>query len=369
MMARLKIYFEFIQYSLGFKEKLPVMTADIDWADFYRFAQKQSLLGVVFDGIARLPKELAPGADLLMRWMGGSVAIRRHNAIMYRASENVFSKIRKMGLRCCILKGQGNAIAYPNPYSRTAGDVDVWVLSGNRQKLRQVALDLADSPEEVSREIVQHIELSRKGVAVELHPTPMMFNNPILNRRMQRWFGRNADLQCSNVVDLPDGMGRMAIPTATFNAIYQLSHLYHHFFYEGVGLRQVIDYYWVMDRLDSLVPDTLRRDLRHLGLWNFAGAVMYVLHEVLGLAESKMIVPVDVWRGKLLLDEILAGGNFGQYGSRRHFGRGTVGHNIQRILRDLRLVRYYPAEALAEPFFRVWHFCWRQRNKVRQWER
>ena len=67
------------------------------------------------------------------------------------------------------------------------------------------------------------------------------------NARLQRWFGRNADMQCSNVVSLPDGAGEIAVPTTSFNVIYQLSHLYHHFFDEGIGMRQIIDYFLVVN--------------------------------------------------------------------------------------------------------------------------
>ena len=362
-MAQMRLYFEFIQYSLGIKEELPAMIADIDWADFYQFAKKQSLLGVVFDGIQRLSQKFAPNSDLLMRWMGNSLSIKRRNALMYQASSEVFSEIRKTGCRCCILKGQGNAVAYPNQYSRTAGDVDVWVLA-DRKELRRLAFELVSSDGRVEREIVHHIELERKGISIEIHPTPMIFNNPVLNHRMQRWFKGNADLQCSNVISLPDGAGDIAVPTTAFNAIYQLSHLQHHFFYEGIGMRQLVDYLFNIEMLKDGKMEILQRDLKHLGLWKFAGAVMWVLHEVLGLDENKMIAPMDEKRGKLLLDGILEGGNFGQYSKEKHFGRGTMGHNIQRLRRDMQLVRNYPAEALAEPFFRVWHFLWRKMNKV-----
>ena len=40
-----------------------------------------------------------------------------------------------------------------------------------------------------------------------------------------------------------------------------------------------------------------------------ARAVMYVLHEALELSEEKMIATMDEKRGKLLLAEILNGGN------------------------------------------------------------
>ena len=85
------------------------------------------------------------------------------------------------------------------------------------------------------------------GVPVELHFFPCSMNNPIYHARLQKWFRRNADLQCSNVVKLPDGAGDIAIPTTAFNVVYQLTHLYHHFFDEGIGMRQIIDYFLVVN--------------------------------------------------------------------------------------------------------------------------
>ena len=127
------------------------------------------------------------------------------------------------------------------------------------------------------------------------------------------------DLQCSNVVTLPDGYGEITVPTTSFNVIYILSHLYRHVFTEGIGLRQLIDYYFVLvkseeGRVKNLTA--LQRELKYLGLWKFAGAVMYVLHETLGLPEAKMIAPIDVNEGRFLLAEIMQGGNFGQYDTR-----------------------------------------------------
>ena len=109
----------------------------------------------------------------------------------------------------------------------------------------------------------------------------------------------------------------------------------------------------------------LPKDLKHLGLWNFAGAVMYVLHETLGLSEEKMIAPMDGRRGKLLLTEILNGGNFGQYFTKYgHFTQqGMAKKYFLKIWRNMHFVRYYPAEALSEPIFRTWHFFWRMKNK------
>ena len=112
---------------------------------------------------------------------------------------------------------------------------------------------------------------------------------------------------------------------------------------------------------DGVDRRLLRDELRRLGLWEFAGAVMYIMKEVFGLEDNRLIVPPDVKRGRLVLKEVLEAGNFGQYDKRNWFGHSALGHNLQRLYRDMRLVRFFPAEALSEPFFRIWHFFWRKR--------
>ena len=446
--------------------------AGMNWQALYSFASKQALLGLCFDGIERLGEEypeelrLNPiGRELLMTWMGKAQQIRRQNMKVNVVASKLYSMLREDGLRCCILKGQGNALMYSNAYSRNPGDIDVWVNASREQ-----ITEYAKTHFEIGNDIrFQHLETSMDGVPVELHFFPCTMNNPIYHVRLQKWFKRNADLQCSNVVSLPDGIGEIAIPTTAFNVIYQLTHLYHHFFDEGIGMRQIIDYYYVVcdfykvyqnsskitpslftlkegstshpdpltlrgeggnrptrcseplrskdggpskvspdcagwdrlgmsgaskvspdcagwDRRDAIgdiasdasvssafttdssastALDVVQRELKYLGLWKFAGAVMYVLHEVLGLAEDKMIVPMDEKRGRLLLAEILDGGNFGRHFTKyAGFTHQSMGKKyFLKIWRNMHFVRYYPAEALCEPIFRTWHFFWRMKNK------
>ena len=429
--------------------------AGMNWQALYSFASKQALLGLCFDGIERLGEEypeelrLNPiGRELLVTWMGKAQQIRRQNMKVNVVASKLYSMLREDGLRCCILKGQGNALMYSNAYSRNPGDIDVWVNASREQ-----ITEYAKKHFEIGNDIrFQHLETSMDGVPVELHFFPCTMNNPIYHVRLQKWFKRNADLQCSNVVSLPDGIGEIAIPTTAFNVIYQLTHLYHHFFDEGIGMRQIIDYFLVVndfsknvfldtdfsnhpvplskegstshpdpltlrgeggnrptrcseplrskdggpskvspdcagwdrrgvsgdiasdasvssafttDSSASTALDVVQRELKYLGLWKFAGAVMFVLHEVLGLAEDKMIVPMDEKRGKLLLSEILNGGNFGKHFTKYgHFTQqGMAKKYFLKIWRNMHFVRYYPAEALSEPIFRTWHFFWRMKNK------
>ena len=362
--------FDFLKYCLDRKDNMSNVVADIGWQQLYFFASKQAILGLCFDGIERLGKEypeelkLNPiGRELLMTWMGKAQQIRRQNVKVNGVAAKFYSKFRDDGLRCCILKGQGNALMYPNPYSRTPGDIDVWV-NASREEITEYAQKKFELEDDIR---LQHLETSFDDVPVELHFFPCSMNNLIYHARLQKWFKRNADLQCSNVVSLPDGIGEIAIPTTAFNVVYQLTHLYHHFFDEGIGMRQIIDYYYVVSMLNvnCEMLTWLPKELKYLGLWKFAGAVMYVLHEALGLSEEKMIAPMDEKRGKLLLAEILNGGNFGKHFTKYgHFTQqGMAKKYFLKIWRNIHFVRYYPAEALSEPFFRTWHFFWRMKNK------
>jgi len=444
--------FAILQFCLGYKENISNVVASMDWQELYSFASQQALLGLCFEGIERLgkeyPKELKQnpiGRELLMTWMGKAQQIHRQNMKVNAVAGKLFSMLREDGFRCCILKGQGNALMYPNPYSRTPGDIDVWV-NASREDITEYAKTHFEIGDDIR---FHHLETSFDGVPVELHFFPGIMNNPIYNARLQKWFKRNADLQCSNVVSLPDGIGEIAIPTTAFNVIYQLTHLYHHFFDEGIGMRQIIDYFLVVndfsknvfldndlsnhpvnfsnhpvplskegstfspspsssgsgdvtapsrcseplrskdggpskvspncagwDRQDvsgdtattaspSSALDRVQKELKYLGLWKFARAVMYVLHEALGLPEEKMIAPMDEKRGKLLLAEILNGGNFGKHFTKYgHFTQqGMAKKYFLKIWRNMHFVRYYPAEALSEPIFRTWHFFWRLKNK------
>ena len=469
-------FFAFLKYCLGYKENMSRVIACMNWQELYSFASKQALLGLCFYGIERLGKEYPEelkqnpiGRELLMTWMGKAQQIRRQNMKVNAVAGKLFAMLRVDGMRCCILKGQGNALMYPNPYSRTPGDIDVWI-DASRERIMEYAQKKFELGDDIR---LQHLETSLDGVPVELHFFPCSMNNPIYHARLQKWFKRNADLQCSHIVGLPDGAGDIAIPTTAFNVVYQLTHLYHHFFDEGIGMRQIIDYFLVVndfsknvflnndlsnpsvnfsnhpvplskegstfspspsssgsgdvtapsrcseplrskdggpskvspdcagwDRLDAIGASkpspncagwdrlaiegdnsagsttavtssastalvVVQRELKYLGLWKFARAVMYVLHEALGLSEEKMIASMDEKRGKLLLAEILNGGNFGKHFTKYgHFTQqGMAKKYFLKIWRNMHFVRYYPAEALSEPIFRTWHFFWRLKHR------
>ena len=362
MLKQQKIFFDFLRFCIGSAKEIPSSLKEADWKELYAIAKKQALIGVLFHGIKQLPKELAPNADLLMQWMGMAQNIRQQNVRLFMDSAKVCKKFKQVGFRNSILKGQGNALLYPDPYMRTSGDIDIY-LDGGRNRVIQYINKVC--PNQVMR--YHHVDFPVMKTAIEVHFTPLYMFFPVHNRRMQKWFKEVMDLQCSNVVTLPDGYGEITMPTMSFNVIYILSHLYRHVFTEGIGLRQLIDYYFVLVKNEERRVTALQRELKYLGLWKFAGAVMYVLHETLGLPEEKMIAPINVNEGRFLLAEIMQGGNFGQYDTRlgNKVNEGKLHRYFRMSLRNLRFVKHYPTEALSEPLFRTWFASWKKIHGVR----
>ena len=381
MLKQQKIFFDFLRFCIGSAKEILGSLKEADWKELYAIAKKQALLGVLFYGIQRLPKELAPEQKLLMQWMVMAEQIRKQNIRLFLDSVKVCLNFENEGFANCILKGQGNALLYPDPYMRTPGDIDIY-LSGGRRKIIKYVDQVC--PNQVMR--YHHVDFPVTKTAIEVHFTPSYMFCPIHNRRMQKWFEEVMGEQCNHRVSLPDGYGEIHVPHVSFNVIYILSHLYRHIFTEGIGLRQLLDYYFVLlkwhtdltnltDSNNSLPQmtqintdlDALRHELKYLGLWKFAGAVMYVLHEVFGLSEDRMIAPMNEKEGKFLLDEIMRGGNFGQYDDRMgdKVDESKIHRYFRMNLRNLRFVKHYPTEALSEPLFRTWFAVWKKIHGIR----
>ena len=430
-----RIFFEFLRFCIGTVQEVPSSLKGADWRVLYAMARKQCLVGVLFDGIKRLPADVGMDKGLLFQWMAQNQTLRKANARLDKAAVEVAEWFGRKGFRTCVLKGQGNALLYPPGMERTPGDIDLWVDGGDR---KVVSFVRSLSPDE--KVCYHHIGFPEyNGVEVEVHFRPSFLFCFRHNRRLQGYYERVMDEQFAHRVKLGE-QGDVAVPKAEFNLIFQLTHIFTHLMNEGIGLRQLLDYFFLLkntnfigntdgvsgntnggafgvntdftddtdkfsgntggdgfllntdftddtDRIggnadgDGLLLNTdftdntdriggnadgvdrrlLQDELRRLGLWEFAGAVMYIMKEIFGLEDNRLIVPPDVKRGRLVLKEALEAGNFGQYDKRNWFGHSALGHNLQRLYRDMRLVRFFPAEALSEPFFRIWHFFWRKR--------
>ena len=365
--------FQLIRCAVDVKCPQPDLS-DVDWDELYTFSKQQAITGVMFDLVQRLGgKEAGVPRQLLLRWFRQSDKIQKRNDTTNRCTVQVVKFFEEHEFRCCLLKGQGNALMYPNPFARVSGDIDLQVIPQHLSALpkdveerRNMILEFVRKKYPKIPFRYHHVDFPiYKGLPIELHFEPCIMNNFRYSRRLQQWLGEKMEQQYQYKIDLPDGVGCVPVPTMEYNIIFQMAHMMHHYFDEGIGLRQMMDYYYLLQHAakdkSGGKNEELRETLRFLNLYNFAGAVMYVMREVFGMPDEWMIVPVDEHRGETLMTEILRGGNFGHYsGLTKH---GTAAKYFLKHWRNMHFVLEYPAEALAEPLFRTWHFFWRLKYK------
>lgn len=356
------LFFELIQVSIGKLDALSREPSTAEWNALYGMAVKQAVAGVCFCGVQRLPKEQQPPKGLLLQWFALAEQIKQRNRLVNARACELQKQLEDDGLRACVLKGQGVARLYDfndndkdkdklGAY-RQSGDIDVWVDGERDDTIRHMKAHY-----KCGRAVIHHIDVEVFGdVPVEVHFVPSYSYSLPRYRMYKRFFNKY-----KNECFVPSGLG-FCVPSLGFNVVYMLMHIFRHVFHEGIGLRQLMDYYFVLRNVNVKRNANAIKTLREMGLLRFAAAVMYVEREVFGLQKEYMLCEPDEKAGWFLLYEIMRAGNFGQYDSRvrdAHSG-GSLMLFMKNVKRISGMVRYYPSEVLWAPFWKVGHFVWRK---------
>ena len=382
----MSIFFELLQVAIGNRQSLSRAPSPEEWEEIYEMSKKQALAGIAFAGVERLPREQLPPGRRIRQWAVKADKIREHNKQISAECRQISKFFEDNGFDCVILKGQGNFAYYPKWLHglRSAGDIDVWALpkgkmngndngNGNKkiQSIRQI-IEFCLSKKKGEYVYYHNLDFPvLEKTPIEVHYRPTWLYNPFRNRKLQKYFASqkvisNKEEVKSSFVEY-DGY---KIPSVEFNVVFQLLHLYKHIFEEGIGLRQLLDYYFTIARLTP-VPSPKsegRSIINELGLKSFAGAVMYVMREVFAMPEEMMLCQPDEKRGRKLLEEIMIGGNFGKFDERYNWKETTNGsmdyrgasYAVARLRHNVRFLFDYPSEVLWEPVFRVYHWFWRR---------
>ena len=421
-----KSLFELIQVAAGNRSSLSSVPTQDEWQQLYGLLSKHTLLGIGFVAIQKLPREQWPPKMLVLKWTSVATAISHQNKTLNEECKSLCEEFRHDGVASVVIKGQSNLENYPEElrWYRTPGDIDLWCQARNGVEIGKVVNGEVVKSEfhgiagvieyckqydrcrgrdiPWHRVLYYHCELKSDNViAIEPHYRISYLHSPVRNHRLQKWFQEQFDVCLKNNCQLG-----FPVLTSSVNVVYQLVHLYRHVFEGGVGLRQLMDYYfalrvWHNDVMECkdlqtqgmwseglgtavMSKEEVMAVLRSFGMGKFASAVMYVLHKVFeneecrmkkqrsaaeGKANEECILSFAPWmicepnekEGKKLLEEIMKGGNFGQYDERgKEFKNGgMMKHGLWKLKRVMRLVRSYPEEAMWEPMFRVYHLIWR----------
>ena len=349
------LFVELLQVSLGVKKELSITPSNDEWRLLYLTATKQTLLGVVFDGIEKLPKSQQPSHEILSRWIANVIKIEQSNRLSITRIKELSHSCNDHELQVCLLKGQSVARLYPNPLRRQSGDIDVWV-RGQRNQIIQLFQSI--SPLKDISYHHAHCDIFN-DTDVEVHFTPCWMYNPITNYKLQSFFKNSEELQFSNRSDALS----INLTLVYFDLVYSAVHIYRHLFSEGIGLRQLLDYYYIMKCSTFEQRNQAYKFLCSLGMGRFTRAMMYVLEVMFSMSKDNMYVCPDEKIGRFLLSEIMQAGNFGKFDGRIKRGKQSLFNRfINSYKRNLKFVKYFPSEVLWAPFWKIWHFVWRKIN-------
>lgn len=376
------LFFELIQVAIGTRICLSHTPSADEWGELYTLAKKQSLVGVCFAGVQKLNNVPHQQGDergslpemLYLTWMGMAAKIQQRNEVVNRQCVELQAKLSADGFRSYIMKGQSVASLYKLRDAlrqaqepslelrnlsalRQSGDIDVY-LEGGLDKVLAYARTFG----EVAK--VNELEMSVpvfSDTEVEFHYRPFIMRSPLRNKRLQRFFESKRNECMENRVELPNGAGEIASPTIEYNLVHLLVHTYHHFITEGVGLRQLLDYYFVVQASNAEDVNECQKMVESLGLNRFASALMWVLVHVFGLkVEQALWAPCEK-DGRLLLDEILMSGNFGHTDERAKDIQTSRWKAFWFVNgKTFRFWRFDHWAWFWSPVWRIYHFCWRK---------
>lgn len=362
-------FFELIQVAIGKKKNLSHIPQKAEWRFIFYNTKRQTLVGVLFPAVKQLPKEQQPTAEILLPWLAYAERIQAMNRKMNAEAIRIGEWLNQEGMDYTLLKGQGIAIYYPQPLLRTPGDFDFWVAPHHAQHLSTAALRkeivrFAESHGGVKSVYYHHLHFNCSQVSdVELHYFPSWNDNLWLNHHLQHFYHKAAPLQFIHTIKLPETSGTIHTPTREFNAFYLLLHIFRHLLTEGVGLRQLMDYYYVLHHdWDAETLRTIQHLIRKQHLTRFAKSVMYVMQQVFGLEQQYWIVEPDEKEGRFLLKEIIRAGNFGQTDRRicQHKNDSKMKRKFYSIVRTFSFITHYPYTTFCNVCFRSIFFIHRK---------
>ena len=398
------LFFELIQIALGNKDRLSHNPSKEEWENLFLDAQKQSVVGVAFEGVQKLPKEQWPPQALLFKWIGTTEIIKQRNALLDKQCVKLQKRFHDVGVRSSILKGQGIARlyeAYPQPLPkgkgsevpkgnglgilRQPGDIDIYVDCG-RVRLFEIVDSIEFRGERQSEDKnrkslirdwdYKHLHLDVfKDTEVEVHYRVEVLLSLWKNRKLQRWFKEhetelfahandnlNANLNLKANTNLTNDTNRFVTPTVEFNVFYILLHIYRHFLYEGVGMRQIMDYYFVLRMVQEFKGLRVQEYVEavcEFGMEKFAKGLMWVMQEVLGMPRGWMLWEPDEKEGRYILEQVMTGGNFGHHDERLKHSGGKLGAVKAILTHNMHLLTHYPSDVIWAPVWIVWHKLWK----------
>lgn len=327
--------------------------SDACWLNIYRESVRQTVTGIVYRGVCRLPDRFLPSRKLLFKWVACVDDIERQNARMNLVIRELYDLFASFGLRVVLQKGQGVAMFYDSPMLRECGDIDFYF--PERPDYDKALRLLQRHRVTVQQAADESFHYSWKGIKVEHHTRLFDLCRPSSRRLL-----KNMELEYGFVEEdiWRDGSEGIDVPSPVLDLIQLNAHILKHVLGHGVGLRQLCDMaracYCLQDKVDgSLVWEVYDR----LGLSRWSRLLYAFLVNVIGLPVEFLIYEASDNECDILRHIVLRGGNFGLHAKGRHADerQGKWIRKYYTLVSHLRNGGFAMRYAPEEMFWTLWN--------------
>jgi len=350
-------FFELLRAGLWEKDARLSQYKNIDYSAILQLAEEQSVVGLVAAGIEHAMDVKVPQVWAL-QFAGQAIQLEQRNKAMNVFVAKLIELLRKEDIYAILVKGQGIAQCYEKPLWRSSGDVDLLLSESNYESAKEFLSPLATDVETEYTHF-KHQGMTVDGWVVELHGT--------LHSRLSKRVDNGIDevqkdvFYGGKVRSWMNGGSQVFLPAPDEDVIFVFTHILHHFFFEGIGLRQICDWcrlLWTYK--DKLNRELLKSRIRKMGLmseWKAFGALAI---EYLGFPKDSMSLLDSSnvqefkkfkWKAGKICKFVLEVGNFGHKQRRDYSGMSYLRRKFVSVwgrLSDmLRHFQLFPKDSIV----------------------
>ena len=323
--------------------------SETEWKDVWNQAVRQSVRGILYQGISLLPEEWVPSEQLMMYWMVDIERIESRNRKMNQALSELQQQLHVQNIHPLVLKGQGIAQFYAHPLLRECGDIDLYF---SHPEEEQHAIDwVRKQGGKVVTEADGAHAYRFRGIEIEHHVRAL----DLFSHQIQGYLIQLMRKQGTVPMDV-DATENLSIEVLSplVNLLSLNAHILKHIMGHGIGLRQFCDlaraYHALQNEYDG---EALRTCYERCGILRWSQLLHAFLVRQLGLPKSELPYREERFPATAeLLDRIVNDGNFGHYAQGRDIQTRKVWK--RKLNTSLSFVRhcsfsfrYAPHEAIA----------------------
>ncbi len=342
----LAMIFELIQVAFGYRKQLSRQLFLEEWRGVYEQARKQAVVGTVFEGVQKLPKEQWPPQSVLLEWIGQTEQIRQQNRKVNAVLKELATLFNANNIRYAVVKGQIVGSYYSEPQLRQAGDIDYFVEKQDFERAKQLIESTWGIIFEETEEH-HHIEFEYKGILFEQHHALIK----LYDKEKNDYWGR---LMKEPFESMEVESVTVSVLSPTLHSLYIFLHLYHHLLELGVGLRQFCDWAVILHAgKNGIDHRAIRKHLELLGMERAYCTCGRLLIDYLGLGKDEFTYRLnngDRQYAKRMLDVVMYRGNMGHYNLKG--GHQGLRHNLEAT--GIKIIHFLKFMPLAPAFSWNW---------------